>query len=89
MGRSPISSDKNGLKKGPWTQEEDLKLIQYIQVHGPGNWRSLPKNAGMYINSIIFPPSQFIWWCSNFENQQLFRLTDRYFVILHLKYLNC
>ncbi|CAN4097068.1 unnamed protein product [Withania somnifera] len=47
MGRSPISSDKNGLKKGPWTQEEDLKLIQYIQVHGPGNWRSLPKNAGL------------------------------------------
>ncbi|XP_055801847.1 transcription factor MYB74-like, partial [Solanum dulcamara] len=47
MGRSPISSDKNGLKNGPWTQEEDLKLIQYIQVHGPGNWRSLPKNAGL------------------------------------------
>ncbi|OIT40533.1 PREDICTED: protein ODORANT1-like [Nicotiana attenuata] len=46
MGRSP-SSDKNGLKKGPWTSEEDNKLIEYIQVHGPGNWRSLPKNAGL------------------------------------------
>ncbi|XAR68050.1 hypothetical protein NMG60_11003047 [Bertholletia excelsa] len=46
MGRSPCC-DKNGLKKGPWTPEEDLKLIHYIQIHGPGNWRILPKNAGL------------------------------------------
>ncbi|CAN4117492.1 unnamed protein product [Withania somnifera] len=46
MGRTPCC-DKNGLKKGPWTPEEDQKLIQYIQVHGPGNWRNLPKNAGL------------------------------------------
>nr|GMD31947.1 transcription factor MYB102-like [Ipomoea batatas]GMD36879.1 transcription factor MYB102-like [Ipomoea batatas] len=46
MGRSPCC-DKNGLKKGPWTPEEDLKLIHYIQLHGPGNWRTLPKNAGL------------------------------------------
>ncbi|KAK6157242.1 hypothetical protein DH2020_011490 [Rehmannia glutinosa] len=46
MGRSPCC-DKNGLKKGPWTPEEDMKLTQYIQMHGPGNWRTLPKNAGL------------------------------------------
>ncbi|CAK9135030.1 unnamed protein product [Ilex paraguariensis] len=46
MGRSPCC-DKNGIKKGPWTPEEDLKLIQYIQMHGSGNWRTLPKNAGL------------------------------------------
>ncbi|KAI4322610.1 hypothetical protein L6164_022287 [Bauhinia variegata] len=46
MGRAPCC-DKNGLKKGPWTPEEDLKLINYIQTHGPGNWRTLPKNAGL------------------------------------------
>ncbi|BAT90208.1 hypothetical protein LR48_Vigan08g122700 [Vigna angularis] len=46
MGRAPCC-DKNGLKKGPWTPEEDLKLIKYIQTHGPGNWRSLPKSAGL------------------------------------------
>ncbi|CAH9116488.1 unnamed protein product [Cuscuta europaea] len=47
MGRSPCC-DKNGvLKKGPWTPEEDLKLIQYIEAHGPGSWRTLPKNAGL------------------------------------------
>ncbi|KAJ1395857.1 SANT/Myb domain [Sesbania bispinosa] len=46
MGRAPCC-DKNGLKKGPWTPEEDLLLINYIQTHGPGNWRNLPKNAGL------------------------------------------
>ncbi|PPS09218.1 hypothetical protein GOBAR_AA11409 [Gossypium barbadense] len=46
MGRTPCC-DKSGLKKGPWTPEEDLKLTNYIQVHGPGNWRTLPKNAGL------------------------------------------
>ncbi|XWS19514.1 hypothetical protein CRYUN_Cryun31cG0022600 [Craigia yunnanensis] len=44
MGRAPCC-DKNGLKKGPWTPEEDQKLIDYIQEHGYGNWRTLPKNA--------------------------------------------
>ncbi|KAB2082084.1 hypothetical protein ES319_A05G174600v1 [Gossypium barbadense] len=46
MGRSPCC-DKNGLKKGPWTPEEDQKLIDYIQKHGYGNWRTLPKNSGL------------------------------------------
>ncbi|KAG6657896.1 transcription factor MYB102-like [Carya illinoinensis] len=46
MGRTPCC-EKNGLKKGPWTPEEDLKLINHIQLHGPGNWRNLPKNAGL------------------------------------------
>ncbi|XP_057842986.1 transcription factor MYB76 [Cryptomeria japonica] len=46
MGRSPCC-DENGLKKGPWTPEEDEKLIQYIQKHGHGSWRALPKHAGL------------------------------------------
>ncbi|XP_042410453.1 transcription factor MYB93-like [Zingiber officinale] len=46
MGRSPCSNN-NGLKKGPWTPEEDHKLVQYIQKHGHGSWRALPKLAGL------------------------------------------
>ncbi|KAA8528279.1 hypothetical protein F0562_035634 [Nyssa sinensis] len=45
MGRSP--SDQNGLKKGPWTPEEDQKLVQYIKKHGHGSWRALPKLSGL------------------------------------------
>ncbi|OUZ99350.1 SANT/Myb domain [Macleaya cordata] len=33
MGRSPCC-DENGLKKGPWTPEEDQKLVHHIQLHG-------------------------------------------------------
>ncbi|CAF2344580.1 unnamed protein product [Brassica napus] len=46
MGRSPCC-DENGLKKGPWTQDEDDKLIDQIQKHGHGSWRALPKQAGL------------------------------------------
>ncbi|PKA58859.1 Transcription factor MYB39 [Apostasia shenzhenica] len=46
MGRSPCC-DVDGVKKGPWTPEEDEKLVEYIQKHGHGSWRLLPKSAGL------------------------------------------
>ncbi|CAH9084517.1 unnamed protein product [Cuscuta europaea] len=46
MGRSPCC-DKVGLKKGPWTPEEDQKLLAYIEQHGHGSWRALPSKAGL------------------------------------------
>ncbi|XP_077247522.1 uncharacterized protein LOC143887296 [Tasmannia lanceolata] len=46
MGRAPCCS-KVGLHKGPWTAIEDKILTNYIQTHGEGHWRSLPKNAGL------------------------------------------
>ncbi|OMO93767.1 hypothetical protein CCACVL1_06360 [Corchorus capsularis] len=46
MGRSPCC-DENGLKKGPWTPEEDQKLVHYINQNGHGSWRALPKLAGL------------------------------------------
>ncbi|XP_021911703.1 myb-related protein 306-like [Carica papaya] len=46
MGRPPCC-DKTGVKKGPWTPEEDIILVSYIQQHGPGNWRAVPTNTGL------------------------------------------
>ncbi|WCJ36637.1 myb domain protein 17 [Euphorbia peplus] len=46
MGRAPCC-DKNEVKKGAWSPEEDRILIQYIQTHGHSSWRSLPQNAGL------------------------------------------
>ncbi|GMI74059.1 hypothetical protein HRI_001075200 [Hibiscus trionum] len=46
MGRAPCCS-KVGLHRGPWSPREDTLLLNYIQAHGEGNWRSLPKNAGL------------------------------------------
>ncbi|PIN01531.1 hypothetical protein CDL12_25958 [Handroanthus impetiginosus] len=39
--------DKNGLKKGAWSEEEDQKLRDYILRYGHWNWRLLPKYAGL------------------------------------------
>ncbi|KAG1365061.1 putative transcription factor MYB78-like [Cocos nucifera] len=34
------------LRRGPWTVEEDLKLINYIAIHGEGRWNTLAHGAG-------------------------------------------
>ncbi|XP_055829000.1 transcription factor MYB20-like [Solanum dulcamara] len=46
MGRQPCC-DKVGLKKGPWTTEEDKKLINFILNNGQCCWRAVPKLAGL------------------------------------------
>ena len=50
MGRTPCC-DKDKVKKGAWSVEEDKILVDYIQKHGLGSWRSLPKNAGPFPSS--------------------------------------
>ncbi|CAK9224223.1 unnamed protein product [Sphagnum troendelagicum] len=47
MDENTYREQTAGLKRGPWTQSEDHRLIQYISVHGEGCWRTLPKAAGL------------------------------------------
>jgi hypothetical protein len=56
MGRAPCCDRTKGLKKGPWTPEEDKLLVDYIQANGHGSWRLLPKLAGQDSRS-IYPTS--------------------------------
>ncbi|XVE90702.1 hypothetical protein DITRI_Ditri20bG0098200 [Diplodiscus trichospermus] len=44
--KTPCCS-KIGLKRGPWTPEEDELLANYIKKEGEGRWRTLPKRAGL------------------------------------------
>ncbi|KAM3242330.1 hypothetical protein ACQJBY_054792 [Aegilops geniculata] len=46
MVRAPCC-EKMGLKRGPWTAEEDMTLVAHIEQHGHSNWRALPKQAGL------------------------------------------
>ncbi|KAL5205565.1 hypothetical protein ABZP36_033774 [Zizania latifolia] len=46
MGRQPCC-DKVGLKKGPWTAEEDQKLVSFLLSNGQCCWRAVPKLAGL------------------------------------------
>ncbi|KAL6183124.1 hypothetical protein ACLB2K_044535 [Fragaria x ananassa] len=47
MGRVPCCSNKVGLHRGPWTPREDTLLTKYVEAHGHGLWRTLPKKAGL------------------------------------------
>ncbi|XP_071711709.1 transcription factor MYB61-like [Rutidosis leptorrhynchoides] len=39
--------NKQKVKRGLWSPEEDEKLINYISSHGHGCWSSVPKLAGL------------------------------------------
>ncbi|KAL5765282.1 hypothetical protein ACOSQ2_017876 [Xanthoceras sorbifolium] len=46
-GKTTPCCSKVGLKRGPWTPEEDELLSSYIKKEGEGRWRTLPKRAGL------------------------------------------
>jgi myb proto-oncogene protein len=45
--------NKEKVKRGLWSPEEDEKLINYITTHGQGCWSSIPKLAGTVKKSFI------------------------------------
>ncbi|KAF8407606.1 hypothetical protein HHK36_006740 [Tetracentron sinense] len=55
MGRQPCC-DKVGLKKGPWTTDEDKKLINFMLSNGQCCWRAVPKLAAtlLLVSSLIY-----------------------------------
>jgi transcription factor MYB, plant len=46
MSSSEDESPPAGLRRGPWTVEEDLLLVNYIAAHGEGRWNALARSAG-------------------------------------------
>ncbi|KAM0923525.1 hypothetical protein ACQ4PT_005469 [Festuca glaucescens] len=49
MAASPEAEqdEEAGLRRGPWTVDEDLTLINYIAEHGEGRWNALARAAGL------------------------------------------
>ncbi|KAH6829230.1 myb domain protein 21 [Perilla frutescens var. hirtella] len=47
MDKKACNSEDPEVRKGPWTMEEDLILINYIANHGEGVWNSLARSAGL------------------------------------------
>ena len=37
-----------GVRKGPWTIDEDSLLAQYITIHGEGHWNTAARRAGWF-----------------------------------------
>ncbi|XP_016509793.1 transcription factor MYB62 isoform X3 [Nicotiana tabacum] len=44
---SSSSDEEIGLRRGPWTVEEDSLLVNYISQHGEGRWNMLAHRAGL------------------------------------------
>ncbi|RWV90999.1 hypothetical protein GW17_00046748 [Ensete ventricosum] len=44
-GKSCGGEEEVDLRRGPWTVDEDLVLVNYIAVHGEGRWNSLARCA--------------------------------------------
>ena len=43
-----------GVRKGAWTEEEDILLKQCIQKSGEGKWHLVPVSAGIILESRVF-----------------------------------
>ncbi|OWM86420.1 transcription factor MYB114-like [Punica granatum] len=41
------SSSKKVMNRGAWTAEEDRKLSQYIEIHGPRRWKTVASKSGL------------------------------------------
>lgn len=68
MGRPPCC-DKANVKRGPWTPEEDAKILAYVASHGIGNWTLVPQKAG--IISVIVVVRSYITHCSSYIHCQV------------------
>ncbi|WOH07696.1 hypothetical protein DCAR_0727129 [Daucus carota subsp. sativus] len=44
---SSCGEEGSELRRGPWTFEEDSKLIRYITCHGEGRWNLLANSSGL------------------------------------------
>ncbi|KAK7278152.1 hypothetical protein RJT34_23177 [Clitoria ternatea] len=42
------SENEMGIRKGPWTIDEDTILVNYIAAYGEGHWNSVARSAGIY-----------------------------------------
>uniref|UniRef100_A0A0D3DWL9 Uncharacterized protein n=1 Tax=Brassica oleracea var. oleracea TaxID=109376 RepID=A0A0D3DWL9_BRAOL len=54
--------EADGTKRGKWSEEEDQKLVAYIDEYGIGDWRFVPHRTGSFIYRCAvsdgFPPFQ-------------------------------
>lgn len=61
MGKAPCC-DKTKVRRGPWSPEEDILLINFAQKHGTGgNWMTLPQKAGVFAFSFVFLSLELVY----------------------------
>jgi myb proto-oncogene protein len=84
MGRrSRSAAGEAGVKKGPWTPEEDQLLVDYIQKKGHGRWGRLPKLAGLNrgVKSCRLRWTNYL--CPDFKRGRFTEEEERLIIQLH------
>lgn len=42
-----------GVRKGAWSEQEDVLLKQCVEKYGEGKWHQVPINSGVYIVGLM------------------------------------
>lgn len=50
LSATNVSEQDMVMKKGPWTEDEDTLLMNYVSVHGEGHWNSVARCSGLKRN---------------------------------------
>ncbi|RWV89090.1 hypothetical protein GW17_00048779, partial [Ensete ventricosum] len=48
------------LRRGPWTAEEDLVLVEHVTEHGEGRWNALARRAAIHAAYCGFLSSSYV-----------------------------
>lgn len=59
--------DELDLRRGPWTVDEDLTLMNYITTHGEGRWNSLARSAGKNNFLLLLHLNQLLSFSMSFQ----------------------
>jgi len=73
--------NKQKVKRGLWSPEEDEKLINYISTYGHGCWSSVPKLAG----SVFLPFSLSLSFITLFNLFRTPKGHDMYVLLFFLE----
>lgn len=57
---SSCGEEGSELRRGPWTFEEDTKLIHYITCNGEGRWNLLANCSGRYMDHSYYNIDDFL-----------------------------
>lgn len=43
---SPSHEEDSDVRKGPWTEEEDSILVNFVSIHGDARWNHIARSSG-------------------------------------------
>ncbi|CDY27504.1 BnaC04g51450D [Brassica napus] len=44
---SPAHEEDSDVRKGPWTEEEDAILVNFVSIHGDARWNHIARSSGL------------------------------------------